>query len=603
MITLTEMRTERFFERASATRADRWERTFVWVVWAMMFVVAVAYTWWFGYRYATFWDEWNLVPNYTGVWPNTWQWLWQPYNEHRIPLPKLILISLNRAFHFDFRAGCLFNVLSLGFVSLIQIWAVRRMRGRTVFSDAFFAIAWLSWAQSQNLLFGFQVQFICSTLFAGTLLAIVAAYGTRLPLGIGLLAALYLILLPLCGANGLSFAVMMGTWLAVCAVKHLLSGDLAGRLTGALLSLAIIISGSLVVYYFVNFDRLGRHEAAPDASALIRVAVQFFAYSLGPVTRTGWPYWGAATIAVLFLSLLAGGFVLRRQPGQRLRMLGLLLFLYAGVGLVFAITWGRTGSSPDAGIEVHYVVLTTSLWCCMYFIWGSLSRPVGRVVQFAIFLTFVGLLYGNMTRGYYAGQSIKLKKAKFISDLHKPISLAALAERYTNPDGPWLCPPALKTEFSFYLQCLRNAGIGPFAKLPDESEINLPINNLAFDVHEMTWDGRAGSGTSTDPYLILKLDRPQRVTAIRLRMSYENTASPKLLQVYWRLSSGEVFNDETRTHRQTLRGDGVQTITIPVDSELDEIRLDPDSKPVKFVVEEITLSIQQPAAGDPVTSP
>ncbi len=62
-------------------------------------------------------EDWLMVAPLTGNEPDLTGWLWRQNAEHRIPLPKIIYLFLLKITHGDFRAGMVFNVLSVGFLS------------------------------------------------------------------------------------------------------------------------------------------------------------------------------------------------------------------------------------------------------------------------------------------------------------------------------------------------------------------------------------------------------------------------------------------------------------------------------------------------------
>src|SRR4029077_1188220 len=75
---------------------ERLASVFVWSSWALMFLAAMAFVATYG-RNAPFWDDWEiLVPALAGKQPITATWLWETYHEHRLPLPKLILLGLGK---------------------------------------------------------------------------------------------------------------------------------------------------------------------------------------------------------------------------------------------------------------------------------------------------------------------------------------------------------------------------------------------------------------------------------------------------------------------------------------------------------------------------
>src|SRR5438874_5267996 len=100
---------------------------FVWAVWAAMLLLALVYVGKFSSR-LPFFDDWALVPVLTGTQPLTLAYLWEPYNEHRVPLPKLVLYALGRLSGFDFRAGMFLNVILLAGLSFAMLRTIRRLR-------------------------------------------------------------------------------------------------------------------------------------------------------------------------------------------------------------------------------------------------------------------------------------------------------------------------------------------------------------------------------------------------------------------------------------------------------------------------------------------
>jgi hypothetical protein len=119
------------------TVAAKWV---VWSVWAAMVVTAVGYVVHFGSD-VPYWDDWHMVDVTTGAQPVTLQWLWSPYNGHRIPLPRLILLGLYKITGVNFTAGMYFNVGVLAIAAAALVWASARMRGgRTSLTDAVFPL-------------------------------------------------------------------------------------------------------------------------------------------------------------------------------------------------------------------------------------------------------------------------------------------------------------------------------------------------------------------------------------------------------------------------------------------------------------------------------
>jgi hypothetical protein len=84
-----------------------------------------------------------------------------------------------------------------------MIWAARKLRGRTSYSDAFFPIFLLTWqGTSGDFLWSTELQHVVPLVLAGTVLVIMAHSRTQVTFRSAVLAGLCIILLPWCGGTG-----------------------------------------------------------------------------------------------------------------------------------------------------------------------------------------------------------------------------------------------------------------------------------------------------------------------------------------------------------------------------------------------------------------
>ena len=157
----------------SAVSFGRGARLFVWSVWLVMILIALVCIAKYG-RNIPLCEDWLLVAPLTGNEPDLVGWLWAQNNEHRTPLPRLILLGLLKVTG-DFRVGMYFNVITLGVLAFFLIQFARFLRrGRTSFADAFFPIILLHMGNWENLVFNWQVHFVLPVaLICGVLLVII----------------------------------------------------------------------------------------------------------------------------------------------------------------------------------------------------------------------------------------------------------------------------------------------------------------------------------------------------------------------------------------------------------------------------------------------
>ena len=110
-----------------------------------------------------------MIPVLTAARRVSVEWLWSQHNEHRIPLPRLVLLGLLRLSAGDYRAAMIFNVVALASLALGMVLVARRGSGTWRETDAFFPLALLDLGHHANLLWGWQVQFVLSTVLSGLL--------------------------------------------------------------------------------------------------------------------------------------------------------------------------------------------------------------------------------------------------------------------------------------------------------------------------------------------------------------------------------------------------------------------------------------------------
>jgi hypothetical protein len=184
-----------------------------------------------------YWDAWQFVPLlgefYEGKLPLGL--LTQQHNEHRIVLPRILMLFLARLTHYDTRAEMYASWLMLCAIVVVYFLVHARSFG-TSFSSvaAFVPIPWvvLTLRQHENLLWGWQIQVaLAALLLVVTLffietsllrqwrfvLALLTAAGCTFSFGIGLVvwptALLQLLLLARRGISPRRRNLALGAWI------------------------------------------------------------------------------------------------------------------------------------------------------------------------------------------------------------------------------------------------------------------------------------------------------------------------------------------------------------------------------------------------------
>jgi hypothetical protein len=447
--------------------------TIVWSTWAVMLLVALACIVRYG-RNIPLAEDWLLVPPMTGHEPHLGSWLWAQNNEHRLPLPRLVLLGLLMATR-DFRAGMVLNVVSLAALAAAMIFTARHLRGgETRLSDAFFPLALLHLGDWANLIWGWQFQFVSSAALTCTLLLVVVRQREVLTAREAVVASVTLILLPLTGANGLIFALALAPWAAATglAQRRATLTPSASR-TSALLLTSAIVAPLLVGAYFIGYVKPWWNPPNPGRLLTLKTTTRFLALAWGAAAGRAWLPASVATIVLLVVTALVLLIGLRRaRGGDRLRGIGVLLFAGGCVVLALAIGWGRAATDLVSGMPMRYVLLSVPTLCATYFVW-ELYAPVKprRWLQAALCLTMVVLLPWNTFEGFgLPGRYDVGWRGWYVSGM-------TAVEQDVRDGVPRLQMAARHREFLMHwdeaklaagMRMLLDAQIGPFSHLRDE---------------------------------------------------------------------------------------------------------------------------------------
>jgi hypothetical protein len=432
---------------------------FVWLVWAMTLGSILGSIARDG-RNIPFEEDWLMVAPMTGHQPDLPRWLWSQNSEHRLPLPRLVNLALLRATG-DFRSTMVFDTLALGAVAAAMILVARALRnGRTSVADAFFPLLLLQLGNWDNLVWGWQIQFVLPTvLVCAVLLVIVARPAPPTGLAAGV-AALALVGLPLSGANGLLFTPTLAGWLAYSAWARRRSAP-AGDRVDSWLPAAAILATLLCAVYFVGYESSPWNAPSPGLVASLETSGKFLALSVGPAAAKSWALFGATVSAVLLTSLIALGAAWRKDPDERLRIVGLLAFFGAVAVLALAVGWGRAGRAAETGqMPTRYVLLAAPGLCAAYFTALLYGRSrIWRWLPGAL-ATLVTLLFPLNTRaGFQRRAWFGAGFAAFERDLDAGAPRAVLAHRHYEFMLHWDEPLMVVS-----LRQLHDAGVGPFAQ-------------------------------------------------------------------------------------------------------------------------------------------
>jgi hypothetical protein len=572
----------------------------------MIFVLAYG-------SYVPFMDEWEIVPALSGEQPVTLDWLWEQDSESRVPLPRVLLLGLYTVAGGGFHIGLVVNVLAFGTLACALILLAKRVRGHTSYLDAFLPLALLNLDQ-EVIFIGLGINIVTSTVLAGTVFLLIVRQGCEIALGRTVLAGSLIILLPLTGSTGAVLVPPLALWLCCLAAGQWRSRAPRARRNGLLVGGLASVAVLLVILYFGGFQRNPDDAKWQGVWPSLVTALQFLSMSFGQAAghfltnHPTAPFFGYGVVVLALLSAALLVLVWCKQPLERPRAIGLLMFLGAMGCLALSIGIARAARDPHAGYAPRYVTLAVPILYCIYFIWELYGPPdARRLVQMSLFTVTCMLVPLSWQETVSRGESHGEEMAKVEEDITAGTSPSVLAERHAGfLYGVQDDDPKRVERVAELLRMLQQAGIGPFAKLRNDAataeaanthQVLLPVVPIA--TNQMTWEDGVGKGSGEDPYLVFALPYLQRVHAVRLRYAYENTPGPASFQFFWRNSGRDDFAEERSVRLALDTGPGEKTITITVNDKIDQVRVDPDEKPCVFKLSEIVLLVPDasPAAG------
>ena len=449
-------------------------QAFVWGVWALMTLIALACIARYG-RNVPLAEDWLMVPPMTGHEPHLATWLWAQNNEHRSPLPRLILLGVLAATH-DFRAGMVLNVLSLAALAAAMIFTARYLRnGVTRASDAFFPLALLHLGDWENLVWAWQFQFVSSAVLICALMLAIARQRGAPTMRQSLAAAVSLVLLPLTGASGLVFALALAPWAAWVGTVQLRAARNAREpgTRGALLLASAIVAPLLVGAYFIGYVQPWWNPPNPGRLQTLKTTLRFLALAWGAAARNAWAIASIAIVLVLGATLLVLVRALARARGaERQRAFGLLSFAGGCGVLALAIGWGRAATDIVSGMPMRYVLFAVPALCATYFIWELYaSAAPSRWLQWALCIAMLLLLPWNTREGFglpgrydigWRGWYVTGMNA-VEQDIRNGMPRLEMASRHREFLMHWD-----ENKLAAGMRMLHDAHIGPFSRLRDD---------------------------------------------------------------------------------------------------------------------------------------
>ena len=576
----------------SAT-SDRSVRLGLAVLTAILGLGLLAYVVRYG-RNLFYWDDYELVLGLTGQQPTNLGWFFAWQNEHLVAMVRFVFYVV---WHTTGDTRVMMFLICAGLVlsTALLLDTARMVRGRAVWTDAVIPLLLLNWGHYQSLIFPLQFFFAWVVALAcACLWAFVRSRETwRRPE-----LCVVLVALPLLPLNGI-FGVLFAAPFVLLAIRTVLERALArdgnSRRDATILGISAVATVGTIALNLSGYHHIDHHPPADSVAEVIAGISEVLAVGIGPA---GIPTWPASGIVVGALAAIAFGALLLvpRASKARRRVAEAMAAILIGFGaLVCAIGYGRAGLGPTAGFASRYSVFSAVLMCAALIVISTeWRRRSARAFAVAILVIAVAVQPQAFMVGRDYGRDLAKVSDRILSDLANGVPIEVVAHQegtrlYPNGDG-----------MTTFLRALSASGGGAVGsrtrgQLPCSNEVR--IAPLIEHTNSMTWNGQSAECLGEDPFTVFALNAPVKVCAVRVRFRLTEpaaNAAPAMLQAFWAETSRNEFDPGVRNQTLRIEADGTaeHTVTFWIGDTIDRFRIDPNTRPCRFELIDLTLITQ-----------
>lgn len=308
------------------------------------------------------WDAWRLAPTVADLAEGRFspRALWEPHNEHRLVVPRAVMLALAHASDWDVRWEQAANLL----VAFAQLAALAALTHRTVTPFAPAATPWLvattsalifNLAAWQNWSWGWQIQiFLNVALVSATALGL-GAWRARWSQTVGLVV--------LASAAALSFGTGLAVPLLVPLAMVAVPTDVARRRRLAHAGAAAVAGAALVIAYAHGFTRPPHHPPVSRAFQAPLDAASYGLAYLGAFVAPTDPTLAQIAGTVGLAGVAAGtAWLWLGAPGLRAALLPWMFLETYAVAGGFVTAVGRVGFGVTQALQSRYVTLAAPFW-------------------------------------------------------------------------------------------------------------------------------------------------------------------------------------------------------------------------------------------------
>jgi hypothetical protein len=342
-------------------------------------------------------DQWELVPilqKYNLKQPIL-NLLWSPHNEHRLFIPRLVMLWLAQATHWNILWELALNFFLALLVGLILVGILRRAykliqpASSWLFplSVLFVSLFMFSPTQWHNWVWGWQNQIFFNILGLAAAAWSLSRYGFRVP-GL-LLGTAGAIVAMLSFANGLLLFFLLTVFFLLPLYEE---GSLLTRLPAAVLIFSQGVIGSA---FYLKGMTLSSSPALNQKEILAHI-YYLLAYLGSSLCQFSIPlavFWGTMGLTGFVATVL----FLERKDRRTLRILSPFLLL-ASYALFSALltSLGRVSFETKQALAPRYVAISSLFWISLtvlwVFLWGKMKPKEGKEKQASISVKVLGVL-------------------------------------------------------------------------------------------------------------------------------------------------------------------------------------------------------------------
>jgi hypothetical protein len=561
---------------------------FVLGVWLSLSVVALGFVTLYG-NHTPRWEDWFLVPAITGAQRINVAWLWENVQGHRIPILKLILLACYSLFGFDSKPILYLNAFLFSALSFALIAAIRKVRGRTCYADAFLPIVLLNLGQTEAFMWAQTFLYVATTCLETLVLVLIVINRGILNRGSLVLAGTSLVLLPLVFGGGLVFAILMVPWLLYQGWCTLRMKELERRhvrmITLALAGITVIVVGLYFTNYRTYTVTATERYVKPGLLVYALTALKYLASGFGGAAPAPWWKLPALLVAVVYLTaLLCLAVALARRLLFRDPMaFGLACYLVSCLVVAGVVGRGRY-EWGNAILDSRYAAMSVTGLIASYFVWELYGMcilvPLGRML---LFMAATGFLHANLQLGIQYAVIRRDAERAFLRDLQANQPIPQLVAHHA-----WVTY-YYHDQLEGYLRQLRDAGITPYNRLPPDSSFRMrTLGSEPALIHEIAWEGDGGKVLGPSAYLQFNLAKPEFISGLRFRLSVADPdGTVPTVKVRWH-SETKTALQQYNCHYESTNGQETE-IVVYIDDTISNVLILPNNRPSRFRMSTIEL--------------